>query len=242
MSGPLRDRVFAVWPGRDAPVSVGTTLADVADAARVTLKPPPYPGDAARGQGQVVLVLPGFAAHDVTTARLRGFLTRQGFAPHPWSCGINMGPVPNILGRIEARVRDLSGAGRVALVGVSLGGTFAREIARRMPGRISRVITLNSPVRLPVVSPLAPLAHAAALLWDEEGRDALSRVGAPVPVPLTAIVSPKDGVLDWRGTVPDSGRDVEIVRIAGSHTAMGSNPQAQRIIAARLARDEGRPR
>jgi pimeloyl-ACP methyl ester carboxylesterase len=234
----MRERMdFAVWPDRDAPVSAATFLNDLADAARVTLKPPPYPGDAARGRGQTVLVLPGFGAHDVTTARLRGFLARQGFAPHPWSCGVNMGPVPNLLRRVEARVRSLAGEGRIALVGVSLGGTFAREIARRMPGRVSRVITLNSPVRLPVVSPLAPLAHAAALLWDAEGRATLARIGAPVPVPLTAIVSPVDGVLDWRGTLPEPGPEVEIVRIAGSHTAMGSNPQAQRIIAGRLARD-----
>lgn len=230
-------RDFAIWPAPDDPVSVKTWFADVADAARATLNPPPFPDDAARGSGQTVLVLPGFGAHDITTLRLREFLTRQGFDPHPWSCGFNIGPVPDMLARIEARVAALAGDGRIALVGVSLGGTFAREIARRMPAKVSRVITLNSPVRLPVVSPLAPVAQAVAMFWDAEGLEAIARIAEPVPVPLTAIVSPVDGILDWRGTVPDPGADVEVVQIAGAHTSMGSNPQAQRLIAERLARD-----
>lgn len=237
MAQARRHPDFAVNPAADAPVSATTVLADLAEAVRVTFHPPPFPDDAARGAGQAVLVLPGFGAHDITTARLREFLARQGFDPHPWACGINIGPVPDCLARLEARVEELAQGGRIALVGVSMGGTFAHEIARRMPHRISRVITLNSPVRLPVVSPLAPAAQAVALFWDAEGREAIARIGTPVPVPLTAIVSPVDGIVDWHDTVPEPGPQVEVVEIAGAHTAMGSNPEAQRVIAERLARD-----
>lgn len=226
---------FALWPTPGARVSLATSLRDFASAVNDTLNPPPFPDDAARGTG-TVLVLPGFAAHDITTARLREFLGRQGFIPHPWECGVNLGPLPDLLARIEDRVRTLAGTGRIALVGVSMGGIFAREIARRCPTQVSRVITLGSPVRLPVVSPLAPLAQAAAMLWDAEGLAAIARIGDAVPVPLTAIVSPDDGIVDWRSTVPEGGEGVEILEVPGAHTSMGSNPAIQRLIAERLAR------
>lgn len=229
---------FVRFPDADAPVSVRSWFFDVAEAARCTLMPPPYPDDAARGAGQSVIVLPGFGAHDVTTARLRGFLRRQGFRPLPWSLGFNLGPVPMLLDRLEARVRAEAGSGQVALVGVSLGGCFAREIARRAPERISRVVTLGTPVRLPVVSALAPVARAAALLWDSDAAPVLRGIAAPVPVPLTAIISRSDGVIDWRGAIPHDP-DCELVEIAGAHSAMGSNPQVQRAVAAALVRIAG---
>ncbi|MDB5734559.1 MAG: hypothetical protein JWP16_548 [Alphaproteobacteria bacterium] len=230
---------FVVFPGAGSPVSLKTWFFDVASAAGATLKPEPYPQGAARGTGQTVIVLPGFGAHDVTTARLRGFLRRQGFDARPWGCGVNLGPVPGLLARLEARVRDAAKDGPVALVGVSLGGSFAREIARRAPDCISQVITLGTPVRLPVISALAPVARAAARLWDEDGHASLARMRDPIPVPLTAIVSPVDGVVDWRGTIPDAGPGVEVVEIRGAHSAMGSNPHVQRIVADRLARSGG---
>jgi pimeloyl-ACP methyl ester carboxylesterase len=230
---------FVEWPRPGAPVSVRTWWRDIGCAARAALSPPPYPGDAARGNGQSVLVLPGFGAPDATTRRLRGFLVRQGFDARPWGCGVNLGPVPGLLARLEQRVMDAAGDGPVALVGVSLGGTFAREMARRLPGKVSRIVTLGTPVRLPVVSPLAPVAWAARRLWDAEGFATVARIGEAVPVPLTAIVSPVDGVLDWRGCLPEPSDTVEIVEIAGAHSAMGSDPRVQRIVADRLARTAG---
>src|SRR5262245_46869391 len=108
----------------------------MAAVARVTISPPPFPADAARGRGQPVIVLPGFGAKDFTTARLREFLTVQGFAPRPWPCGANIGPAANVLRRVEREVAGLAEShGKVALVGISLGGTIAREIARRHPAK-----------------------------------------------------------------------------------------------------------
>jgi pimeloyl-ACP methyl ester carboxylesterase len=208
----------------------------MAEAARATLSPPPFPDDAARGAGQPVIVLPGFATHDSATLRLRQFLERQGFAPRRWPCGFNLGPVPNVLATVERQVSDTSARhGKVALIGVSLGGTIAREIARRRPAAISRVITLGSPIRLPVVSPLAPFAQAMALLWEDEARAAFARIMDPLPVPLTAIVSREDGIVDWRCCLPDAG-DGETIEVRGPHSTLASNPQVQRIVAERLAR------
>ena len=228
---------FAIYPARGAAVSLTSLAREMAAAARTTLLPPAFPADARRGSGQPVIVLPGFGAHDVTTARLRKFLGHQGFAPQPWTCGINIGPARNVLAAVEQQV--MAAPGPVALVGVSLGGTIAREIARRCPDHVSRVITLASPVRLPVVSPLAPLAIAASILWDDDGREALERIAQPLPVPLTAIVCPNDGIVAWQACIPDAGEGQEVLMIPGAHTTMGSNPDVQRIIAERLAREPG---
>jgi pimeloyl-ACP methyl ester carboxylesterase len=230
-------RSFAVFPPRGAPVSAASLAREMAAVARVTISPPPFPEDAARGRGQPVIVLPGFGAKDFTTARLRTFLAAQGFAPRPWPCGANIGPARNVLMKVERDVADMAARhGKVALVGISLGGTIAREIARRRPALISRVITLGSPIHLPVVSPLAPLAQAASLLWDADGRAALVRIAERLPVPLTAIVSPMDGIVDWRSCIPDPG-DGEVIEVHTGHSIMGSTPEVQRIVAARLALD-----
>ena len=228
---------FAVFPPRGAPVSAASLAREMASVVRVTVSPPPFPAGAARGRGQAVIVLPGFGAKDFTTARLREFLNVQGFHARPWPCGANLGPARNVLPRAERDLADMAARhGKVALVGISLGGTIAREIARRRPNLVSRVITLGSPLRLPVVSPLAPLAHAAALLWDADGHAALSRIREKLPVPLTAIVSPIDGIVDWQCCLPDPG-DGEVIEVATGHSIMASTPEVQHIVAERLARD-----
>jgi pimeloyl-ACP methyl ester carboxylesterase len=229
---------LARWPERGSPVSFLSWLKEMATLVAVTFSPPPFPEDAARGDGQPVIVVPGFCSPNMSTARLRQFLKRQGFAPQTWTCGINLGPAPTVLSRLERQIVDVAERnGRpVILIGVSLGGTLAREAAKRCPERVAHVVTICSPVRLPIVTPLAPLAYLAGLRWDKEARRTLSRVSEPPPVPVTAIVNPKDGVLDWRNSVPEPSPLVEVVAIEGAHMTMGSNPETQRAVAARLAR------
>jgi pimeloyl-ACP methyl ester carboxylesterase len=210
----------------------------MAAVAQVLLAPPPFPDEAARGSGQPVIVIPGFLSPDMTTARLREFLTRQEFLAHPWSCGLNIGPMRRVIAEVERQVRETANAtGRqVSLVGVSLGGTIAREVAKTCIGPIAQVITIVSPIHLPVTTPLAPLAEAASLLWNMEELDALRAIAEPPPVPLTALFSRDDGVIDWRASVPAEGELVEVVEVSGPHMTISSNPQVQRIVAERLVR------
>jgi hypothetical protein len=112
---------------------------------------------------------------------------------------------------------------------------MAREFAKRRVDCVARVITLCSPIKYPVVTPLAPLAQAAILLWDEPYRRNLIRLNEPPPVPLTAIVSTRDGILDWSVTVPEAAPNVEVIRIDAPHLTAAFDPRIQRIIADRLA-------
>jgi hypothetical protein len=229
---------FAIWPPRDAPVSATTLAREMMALTQATLSPPPFPDDAARGDGQPVIVIPGFLAPDMSTARLRAFLACQNFMPYSWTVGINLGPMRHVMRELERQVLEIADrTGRqVSLVGVSLGGTIARQVAKCCPDRIARVITLVSPIHPPIATPLAPLAQAAALLWDAEELKNLEMIFQPPPVPLIAIVSRDDGIIDWRASVPAASDMVEVVEISGSHMSICTNPEVQRIVADRLAR------
>src|SRR5438105_1117369 len=113
-------------------------------AARVGVQPLPI------GDGHPVVVYPGLGGGALTTMHLRGFLHKSGFTPHDWGGGINTGPdgvFDDWLARWERRVRDLHAQHRrkVSLVGWSLGGVYAREVARRCPQCVRQVITLGTP-------------------------------------------------------------------------------------------------
>jgi alpha/beta hydrolase family protein len=232
----MRPMDFAIWPPLNSPVSLATWLREIAALTKVTASPPPFVEGAARGAGETVFVLPGFLAPDMSTARLREFLAVQGFDPRPWDCGPNIGPTRSTLESFERQLTDAADAhGPVALVGMSLGGTIAREMAKRRPDCVRRVITIGSPVKLPVATPLAPLAQFASLVWDNDAKRTFDHIAEPPPVPLTAIVNPRDGVVDWRACVPDPSPQVEMVTIEGDHMTMGSNHEVQKIVAARLA-------
>ena len=97
---------FATWPATGASVSAATLAWEMAALAQATLSPPPFPEDAVRGDGQPVIVIPGFLAPDMSTARLRVFLERQNFRPHSWTCGFNVGPMPKLSAKWNVMCRN----------------------------------------------------------------------------------------------------------------------------------------
>jgi len=102
---------------------------------------------ASRGDGHAVFVIPGLAASDTSTRPLRRFLADQGWAPHGWELGANHGPRPGVEAKMQERLASLFRASgrKVSVIGWSLGGIFARELARRAPEQVRAVITLGSP-------------------------------------------------------------------------------------------------
>ena len=193
----------------------------------------------ARGDGHPVLVLPGLIASDISTAPLRWYLRDRGYAAHGWSLGRNLGLREGVEPRMIRRLRNLHRrTGRkVSLVGWSLGGIYARELARQQPHRVRQLITLGSPFNLSNKA-----NHAWRLYERLSGRtidshqELMSQLRAPLPVPTTAIYSRSDGVVAWQTCIEDENRDqTQNIEVAGSHCGLGHNPMVLYVIADRLS-------
>ena len=191
------------------------------------------------GNGQPVLVLPGFGAGDVSTRPLRRGLKRLGYSSYGWAQGTNTGMnrkrrelLVSQLQAIHARHEQ-----PVALVGWSLGGVFARELARVFPERISQVFTLGSPIS---GDPDANNVSALFRLFNPHhrnpDRDAFYERIAPPPVPCTAIYTRADGIVSWQCCRETAGPLTENVEVTGTHVGLPWNPQVLAAIAERLAR------
>jgi hypothetical protein len=188
---------------------------------------------APRGDAPVA-VLPGYGADDASTLPLRTFLRRLGHEVQGWGLGRNRGDVAALLPRVADGVRALAEhRGRpVHLVGQSLGGVLARELARNQPDLIAQVITLGTPVaggpshtRLGFrYTPQQRVEIAAAI--EERNR-------IPITVPVTAVYSRRDGIVAWEACIDEHNPQVDHVEVSSSHLGMGLDP-AVWLVAARL--------
>ncbi len=202
-----------------------------------------------RGDGRPVLVMPGLMGSDGSTLALRRLLRGLGYHMHAWRLGRNIGPTDRIIDGLGDRVRALleEHGQPLTLIGHSLGGVYAREIARSAPDAVRQVITLGSPVRRPTGrsgegSAAAPIFQALSPMHSDRVKGAdPDRMLQPLPVPLTAIVTKSDGVVPWRLCLPTPSSRTEIVVVRGSHSGLIHNPAAVSIIVDRLGRDEWEP-
>src|SRR5271165_2883279 len=201
----------------------------------------PFWPAAARGDGHPILVLPGLAAGDATTLLLRRFLQSRGFSPRGWGQGVNLGLREGVLERAHDALRELwAEHGRaVSLVGWSLGGLCARELAKQSPEMVRLVITLGSPFtghpRETNAWRLYEFASGHRIDWHDLHLPLRS---AP-PVPTTSIWSPTDGVVAWRCSVEPRATLAENIVVESSHLGLGAHPLALFAIAERLAQPAG---
>ena len=202
----------------------------------------PALASAPRGTGERVLVLPGFATGDASTGVMRFVLKQLGYDARGWGLGLNHGDVSALLPRVRARIETSAAeTGRkVRLVGWSLGGVLAREVARDHPDLIDRVVTLGTPI----VG--GPKYTATAATWRRRGIDldaieaaVAERERTPIRVPITAIYSRRDGVVAWRACIDATNPDVSHHEVASSHTGLGFQAGVLAIVARALA-GEGR--
>lgn len=191
-----------------------------------------------RGTGPV-LVLPGFGASDASTLVLRSFLGRLGYDVHGWGLGTNGGHVERVFPRVRDvadRVTDQTGL-PVALVGWSLGGYLARELARDRPEHVCRVITLGTPVvGGPKYTAVGRVYAARGVDLDAIEVAVDERARIPIRQPITAIYSKGDAVVAWRACIDETSPDVEHVVVTTTHLGLGFSPDVYRIVATRLAR------
>jgi len=202
---------------------------------------PAYPllKRAPMGDGHPVLVLPGLMASDFSTRTLRAFLRDRGYAAHGWKLGRNLGPSDDMVRKLVARFAELHERhGRsVSLIGWSLGGIYARELARHRPSDVRQVITLASPFRDVSATNVPRILRRRRR--GNTNQASPQTLGASIPVPATAIYSRTDGIASWRSCLEQPGRLAENIEVESSHLGIGHHPVVLLTIADRLAQPEG---
>jgi pimeloyl-ACP methyl ester carboxylesterase len=196
-----------------------------------------------RGDGHPVLVLPGLLADDSSTQALRGFLNSHGYHAHDWEQGRNLGLRGTVEQDMLARVDDLferHGRRKISLVGWSLGGLYARQLAKRVPEKVRCMISLGSPF---AGSPRSTNAWriyelASGSKAEDQTPFGVGLADAP-PVPTTSIFSRTDGICAWQSCLNVEGPQAENIEVHGSHCGLGHLPAAVYAVADRLAQGEG---
>ncbi len=197
-----------------------------------------------KGDGHGVLVLPGFMATDTSTKPMRSLLNDLGYDVEGWKLGRNV-RVDNArveaMGRCVTELYERNEGRKVSIVGWSLGGVFARELAKDMPEKVRQVISLGSPI-----SDDRDHSNARRLFEYLNGEvpepmkaGKFRTLAEAPPVPTTSILTKTDGVVHWRGSVQSPGTENENIEVIASHCGLGVNPAALYAIADRLAQTEG---
>ncbi|HXW65288.1 MAG TPA: alpha/beta hydrolase [Burkholderiaceae bacterium] len=196
---------------------------------------------APQGDGHPVLVLPGLAAGDASTVVMRRFLRARGYAVSGWNQGLNLGLREGVLERTHDTLRRLRAEhGRaVSIVGWSLGGLYARELAKQSPEAVRVVITLGSPFTGHPRETNAWRLYELASGHHIDSHDLHLPLRTAPPVPTTSIWSRSDGVVSWHCCVELRHDAAENIAVDSSHFGLGAHPAALYAVADRLAQPEG---
>lgn len=190
------------------------------------------------GDGHPVLILPGFMATDMSTVPLRSFIHNIGYVVYGWGEGRNFGHeeyeemLVEKVERIYAKHNE-----KISIVGWSLGGVYARQLAKKLPHLIRQIITLGSPFKGVTVSNNATWMYEILTrnnVTEGVAQDLLDDIPNPAPVPTTAIYSKEDGVVPWQVCMEEENAIHQNIQVRGSHLGLGVNPSVLYIIADRL--------
>jgi hypothetical protein len=192
-----------------------------------------------RGDGHPVLVVPGLGASDVSTTLLRKFIDDLGYVSHAWELGRNRGFQDETHAALQGRLNVIHNSHRqkVSVIGQSLGGVYARELAKLVPEQVRQVITLGSPFS---GHPLASTGIRAYEWLSGESIEELDfdrhhAIRAKPPVPTTSVYSKLDGIVAWKCSIENGAGQSENIHLRGaSHCGMAFSPAALYLLADRL--------
>lgn len=203
---------------------------------RLARKPPPATGD-----GHPVIIFPGLGTDGRAVAPLRHTCESLGYTAYDWGLGYNTGPQGDVdtwLCSLAAHCEAMLDGHRqpATLIGWSLGGIYARELAKLRPGRVRQVITIGTPFNSDAdYSNVGWLYRCLNKNASAVDSDLSRRLKAPPPVPTTSIFSRSDGIVAWQSCLHTRQRaNVQDIEIRGSHMGMGWNAEVLRVVADRL--------
>lgn len=200
------------------------------------------------GDGRPLMFLPGFGAGDYTTGMMRRFFAGKGYSAYGWDNGVNWGPSETTIRKVSKRLREIHekhDGQKVTLIGHSLGGVLARELARDYPHMVSQVITMGSPFGIgkskqatsPLIRNLFDMLHGGNS--PVKDKQILRQMLVPPPVPTTSIYSRNDKVVSWQASINPKARRAENVEVKASHIGLVFNIESYIVVGDRLAQKDG---
>ncbi len=199
------------------------------------------------GGGHPVLLLPAFGTDNWHMSPLKRRIEDKGYKVYLLDCGINLGLTPDTSRHLKWRLESIykeNGKQKVSLIGSSLGGLYAREMAREFPHMVRDVHTLGSPfANMDSPDHIAKFVRSLYLLLNPqnthhlEDEEMIRRFTTPPPVPTTSTLSKSDIVVHWRCSLNPHAPFAENVEIDSSHVGMPWNPAAQVVVLDRLAQN-----
>jgi len=257
-SGPASGPRLVEDPASEVGTWWGRPLAEprcVLELARLLVDPVFRGEGVPRGNGRPVILMPGFLAGDQTLVVIAGWLRRLGYRPHVCGFVANIDCSDRAADRVERRVSAIyrSSGERVALIGHSRGGHFARAIGARAPDRVSHAISMGADLRgmlgisAPTKLAVAGVRHGLRVTHRARSEGCVSpectcaftldyrRAFPSELVRLTSIYSTEDGVVRWQNSIVP---EADCVEVTGSHVGLAFNRKAYRAIADALARPE----
>lgn len=194
-----------------------------------------------QGDGHPVVIFPGLAADRHSIGPLKQFCEKLGYATYDWGRGFNTGPQGDVDNWIDLLAQEVDALVRpheqaMSLIGWSLGGIYAREVAKKLRGRVRQVITIGTPF---AGTPEQTNAGWVFRLLNGQtppvDRALFARLRVAPPVPTTSLYSRCDGIVAWQACIQKGRSDrTENIEVTGSHCGMGWNTEVLSIIADRL--------
>lgn len=184
------------------------------------------------GKGQPIYVLPGYLTSDRSTFVLRKFLSWHGYTVYGWGLGINRGGSVQLIQKIASELTRIFQKNQkpITLIGWSLGGFLAREVARDFPDLIEHVITLGTP-HMGGPELTAFDRRKSKNKPTQKNKLLEQRRKTPIRVPITSIYSKSDRVVAWQASHDtDKRHRVKHFEVNSSHAGLGFHPTVYKII------------
>jgi len=202
--------------------------------------------DLPQGDGHPVVIFPGLAADRHSIGPLKQFCKQLGYSTYDWGRGFNTGPQGDVNQWIDALAQEIDTLVRpheqaTSLIGWSLGGIYAREVAKKLRGRVRQVITIGTPFAgTPEQTNAGWVFRLVNGQTPPVDRALSARLRVAPPVPTTSLYSRGDGIVAWQACIQGGRSDrAENIEVTGSHCGMGWNTEVLSIIADRLAQPLG---
>ena len=185
---------------------------------------------------RVVMLLPGFGTHPLRMRYMARALERAGHKVKRWGLGFNLGPTEQNFAALEQRLVEIRAryGQQVVLVGWSLGGIFAREIAKRRPQDVAKVITMGSPFSGSPYDNNAWRIYQMVTGHSVEQPPVEARVAVKPPVETVALWSPRDGVISPRSAAGHPGERDRAIALRCTHIGFSNTPEAILAVAREL--------